>query len=434
MLHIEVIPELYHKNLWKYKAEGNVNVVLVFIGKNERFFGTVLRLRKTIISNQDTSIDNETFEDQHLSVSYASSVIGPLLGDEYISKSILLKVPQTFLKELSKAILPMRPENRIYKDIDFNQHYGILTYDHTIFASDTNPTLSIELKPKWAFLPSSPFINSEKFHSCRFCMHKYFKKKVSNYCPLDLFSLDEVRLKRAIKELLSNPNNNLKMFIQGMQIHIGQDDWPTQLYEFFNFDQSSTDHKTQHQIVDQKNLLVMLLLCTILEEQILFKRLKQLQKTLDELDIEGIYKLFLEQRSNLHDPTIEEWQLIVKEYEQRIKSPSVPHLSMDGAQMRQRIYEFLMSTTLKDCSIIFTFQKSRFSDETKVADDTSLFFKEKVKFIPFSSDKIYFKYKVNVIDLDPKSVTKIPYYYDLDAMIVNNYMKCDDITKKKCIE
>lgn len=169
-------------------------------------------------------------------------------------------------------------------------------------------------------------------------------------------------------------------------------------------------------------------------KQILFKRLKQLQKTLDELDIEGIYKLFLEQRSNLHDPTLEEWQLIVKEYEQRIKSPDVPHLSMDGAQMRQRIYEFLMSTTLKDCSIIFTFQKSRFSDETKVADGTSLFFKEKVKFIPFSSDKIYFKYKVNVIDLDPKSVTKIPYYYDLDAMIVNNYMKCDDITKKKCIE
>lgn len=37
MLHIEVIPELYHKNLWKYKAEGNVNVVLAFIGKNERF-------------------------------------------------------------------------------------------------------------------------------------------------------------------------------------------------------------------------------------------------------------------------------------------------------------------------------------------------------------------------------------------------------------
>ncbi|CAG8773703.1 25535_t:CDS:2 [Dentiscutata erythropus] len=372
---IEAIPELYQANLWKYKTEGSSNVILAFIGKKERFFGTVLRLRKAIITNQDTSIDNvHSFVNQDLIDFYASSVIGPLLGEEYIGKSILLKVPQPFLKELSKAILPMRPENRIHKDIDFNQ-------------------------------------------------------------PYDLFSLDEVRLKRAIEELLLNPNNNLKLFIQGMQIHIGQNDWPTQLYEFFNFDQSSSDLKIQHKNVDVKNLLVILLSHTILEEQNLFKRLKQLQKTLDELDIEGIYKLFLEQQSGLHDPTIEEWQLIAKEYEKRIKSPGVPHLSMDGAQMRQRIYEFLMSTTLKDCSIIFTFQKSYFNDETKVVDGTGLFFKEKVKFIPFSNDdKIYFKYKVNVIDLDPKPVAKIPYYYELDAMIVNNYMKRDGITKKKCIE
>ncbi|CAG8666772.1 4824_t:CDS:2, partial [Dentiscutata heterogama] len=110
-------------------------------------FGTILRLRKAIITNQDTSIDNvHSFVNQDLTDFYASSVIGPLLGDEYIGKSILLKVPQPFLKELSKAILPMRPENRIHKDIDFNQPYGILTYDHTRFASDTNHTLSIELK------------------------------------------------------------------------------------------------------------------------------------------------------------------------------------------------------------------------------------------------------------------------------------------------
>ncbi|CAG8643220.1 152_t:CDS:2, partial [Racocetra persica] len=103
--------------------------------------------------------------------------------------------------------------------------------------------------------------------------------------------------------------------------------------------------------------------------QILFKRLKQLQKTLDELDIEGIYELFLKQQSTLYEPTIEEWQLIMKEHEQRIKSPGALNLNMDDAQMRQRIYEFLMSTTLKDCSIIFTFQKSHFNDETRVSRD-----------------------------------------------------------------
>ncbi|CAG8661431.1 4423_t:CDS:2, partial [Scutellospora calospora] len=265
-----------------------------------------------------------------------------------------------------------------------------------------------------------------------------FKKLLSKYCPLDLFSLDDVRLKRAIEGLIACPNNNLKLFIQGIQIHIGQDDWPTQLYEFFNLNRSSTDFKIQHQNDDITNLLVMLLTHAIFEEQILFKRLKHLQKTLDELDIEGIYKLFLKQQSNLHDPTIDEWQLIVKEYKQRIKVPSVSHLSMNDIQMRQRIYEFLLSTTLKDCSIIFTFQKSCFNDETKVSHETSNIFKEKIKFISFSNDsnddKIYLKYQVNVIDLDPKPVTKIPYYYELDAIIVNNYIKYENDVTKRCIE
>ncbi|CAG8785737.1 12661_t:CDS:2, partial [Racocetra fulgida] len=109
-------------------------------------FGTVLRLRKAIISNQDTGIKNANSFENGFTISYASSVIGPLLGDEYISKSILLEVPQTFLKALSEAIRPMRPSDRICKDIDFNQLYGILTLDHTRFASDANLTLSIELK------------------------------------------------------------------------------------------------------------------------------------------------------------------------------------------------------------------------------------------------------------------------------------------------
>ncbi|CAG8655331.1 9389_t:CDS:2, partial [Scutellospora calospora] len=147
MPHIEIIPELYHENLWKYKAEGNENIVLTFIGKDEKFFGTVLRLRKESISNEDVSIDHvNSFESQAYIKLYTSSVVGSLLGDDYIGKSILLEVPKTFLKALSKAILPMRPNNRRDKDIDFNQLYGILTSDHTTFASDTKPTLSLELK------------------------------------------------------------------------------------------------------------------------------------------------------------------------------------------------------------------------------------------------------------------------------------------------
>jgi hypothetical protein len=42
-------------------------------------------------------------------------------------------------------------------------------------------------------------------------------------------------------------------------------------------------------------------------------------------------------------------------------------------------------------------------------------------------------YKVNVIDLDPKPLAKLPYYQELDAKIVENYLKCG-IINNKCSE
>lgn len=37
------------------------------------------------------------------------------------------------------------------------------------------------------------------------------------------------------------------------------------------------------------------------------------------------------------------------------------------------------------------------------------------------NDEVAFDYRVSVIDLDPKIVTNIPHYMDLDRSIVENY-------------
>ncbi len=56
-------------------------------------------------------------------------------------------------------------------------------------------------------------------------MHKYLKRDKWNptgYCPLDLFSLEDKRVRKAIEALLDSPGNNLKLFIKGKQIEIGK--------------------------------------------------------------------------------------------------------------------------------------------------------------------------------------------------------------------
>lgn len=41
----------------------------------------------------------------------------------------------------------------------------------------------------------------------------------SNYCPFDLFSGMETRMKAAVKELLKSPQNNLKIFKDGFVVY-----------------------------------------------------------------------------------------------------------------------------------------------------------------------------------------------------------------------
>ena len=47
---------------------------------------------------------------------------------------------------------------------------------------------------------------------------------------------------------------------------------------------------------------------------------------------------------------------------------------MDNKQIRQRIYEYLMSTTLKDSSIIFSFQKPGYNNTQDIAGGQSQFY------------------------------------------------------------
>lgn len=100
-------------------------------------------------------------------------------------------------------------------------------------------TICIEIKAKQGFLMSNDDDNAKK---CRFCYfqvsrsgssesflnlnsQQYLKlkngriKRVSSYCPIDLFSGQAECMNRALKGLIDNPQNNWKMFQDGKMVY-----------------------------------------------------------------------------------------------------------------------------------------------------------------------------------------------------------------------
>lgn len=261
---------------------------------------------------------------------------------------------------------------------------------------------------------------------CRFCMHQRLRQQSTlasssaHYCPLDLYSGDPQRIRKALTASLTCPHNYLKLFCNGQILPPAQ--WSSRLPSLFGFEEGSWVDK----VAD--------LLTQILLDDPILQILKRLQRSLDEYDVEGIYPLY---EKHGHQPThdIEHWKRIVQRYLNRQSSGKNALLYnrnkfvlilcnsrcvdsadvMDEQEERQRLYEYVLSMTLKDCSVMVCLTRDYGSGDTATrtirTGHTS------------SSLGHCFQYQIKVVDVDMKKWTKIPFWYDLDRRIIQHNLE-----------
>jgi len=197
-----------------YMGEGNANLVVAIKEK-----GIVIRFPKSKFNDkcQDTKLRNIC--------KFFNHVMRPLLGPAFITPvSIVAVSPRQDFEKLREKLCVERPEGRCCKDIYYPM--GILMPDFTSplaqFASGIGPTLTVELKPKTGYLLPT---NCPHPLLCNFCLKQFYKmeqgtiKRISDYCPLDLFSGNLHRMMRAVKGLLDCPQNNLRILGSGNCLH-----------------------------------------------------------------------------------------------------------------------------------------------------------------------------------------------------------------------
>ncbi|KAF8136530.1 inositol-pentakisphosphate 2-kinase [Boletus edulis] len=349
---------------WVYVSEGGSTIVFSYTGPvHPDFTGKILRLRKTSL-NVASTIDAE---DDPV-IAFQNTVIAALVPSQFLPDLEVVLLDATWLTALEALRDGERPAERRAKDqIDKARQKGILATD-LIGGADI---LAIEIKPKWETAEI-------KTSTCRFCMHTRFKFKdgdvSTQYCPLDLFSKDDARVRRAIRDLWggwvqSNGSlNNMRVFVSGKMIRPSEH---SRLLYFRFFTPC-------------------------------WETISGLQRSLDALDIEGIG--FSAVKGN---PTLGELQDFVASYHSGYCA--LDHSKLSPEHIDTYLVAYLLSATFKDCSVIFRIRRSDTSGNPSVDP-----------------------HAVSIIDLDLKGVDRFEQWADLDRRIVEYYR--DIVQRKHCVE
>lgn len=293
---------------WKYVSEGGATIVFSYAGPSDpQFDGTVLRLRKCpalFLSGTGGTVNEEPApmspnpvlapaeemeEPDDPMIEYQARCMERLIPRVHLPRMESARVGRAWLQQLAQSKDAERPAERRAKDeIDVTRRKGVLATD--LVGGDT---IAVEIKPKWAFLPSSAHLSSVtrgiKTRTCRFCMHAHMKRQQgetvsSGYCPLDLFSTNRARVRHAILCLWDAwvsshaTVNNLKIFVKGKMI------LPDQTDNILAPDVPSAD-------VDAREIFADAILPLLIDTPVL-KTLSKLQRSLDVLDIEGLSRLW----------------------------------------------------------------------------------------------------------------------------------------------
>ncbi|KAG9050651.1 Inositol-pentakisphosphate 2-kinase [Tulasnella sp. UAMH 9824] len=444
-----------HPRDWSYVSEGGATIVFSYTGPpSKEFSGTVLRLRKITAepppkqiykpldiaegidqasSEEDEGYDTSSSEDEDEpddpTIAFQSRITSKLIPPEHLPRLEPAKLKRHFLEKLAKRGDKKRPESRKDVDrIDTHKKKGVIATD-LIGATGW----AVEIKPKWAFLPNPAHLSDKtkgtKASYCRFCMHTHQRfikspsKFKSEYCPLDLFSGDRERVRKALRDLWNSwvgsngTINNLKIFVHGSNIPPNDLPHLHMLYDDLKLPDEGRPTSGSGLLEAILPAFTDALLPVLLDTPVL-ATLAKLQRTLDPLDIEGLSKLW-KTDPNTQTPSsaavgvgsrevkLAEWETFLDEYFTEMKKPKEDlereWANPTHARLRYYLLAYLMSATFKDCSVI-------------------------LRFAPGEGPTI------TAIDLDPKSVDRLAKWEKLDNEIVECFTESGDKAKPACVD
>ena len=457
---------------WCYLGEGNSSIVYSSTDQKK----LVLRVKKHYQTDHVDKINNgngrSALENDKM---YVEKVLKPLLKEQrYFITMDVVKLSEEMKKRLKNIALAskLRPDERSCKYFLFDSSAMLLPhlgfYESATIPSIPSSSYAVEIKPKWGFLPkitsTPPGQNiPQDYTVCRFCVCQYLKMKagkissISPYCPLDLFANCSCRLKRALNSLFKEPQNNLRVFHNGVLIYSGlpvdgvkqnihslkrvfkdisfaRKDTVMTFDALINIIASIFIHDSWQGSESQCNLRTCTATttptckrkdkaplesnnCVSLGSLGILKRIVALQKigNVDASAIKSIIGAIREKgmssinMENIGDFTSQQWVTFASKLTEGKKMED----KGSTEELFDAVQSFLVSATFKDCSIMITFRENSEREECR---------HEKNVVNDCISNTSY-AYSIKLIDLDPKQLQKLSYYEQMDHNILVAYRK-----------
>lgn len=360
---------------WSYFAEGNASVALKYQGSSLEFKNKILKLPK--VSSKSTEEINKELANHLKQVSLSHELNDPIFSSMGPTLTVQSEIiPNLILSENEiKRFNSKRPEFRLdlpSKLLQDTKLFGVLVEDVTsdLDGVPTGETFTLEIKPKWGFLPGESTPAGPIRKRIPFYQLMQLKKlqtervqSTSNYNPLELFSEDIEMFTRAFLELVNSPQNNLHIFKGGVHVFGGEgkvevDDPIGLLVSTIQYLVGGNSReetlvnlaKSVFDVCDRTQVL----------EQILAIQM------LDDLDIETIYELFSKVDSTeakKHWTMISETEINdiregiirkVKFIRANKRPPEINEKFETQDEIMRKVREFLVASTAKDCSVMIS--------------------------------------------------------------------------------
>ncbi|KAF7989323.1 hypothetical protein HCN44_007997 [Aphidius gifuensis] len=400
-----------------YRGEGNANLVISLPSTR-----SVLRFRKLTLDYDDENHNDNYKKKINFEMKFYNKFIKKHMNG-FSSVGELIYCPTNIIDDWNIKVEGLRPEQRKNKYIYENIAMKLPDYSLLPEYLDDNLTRKsnycIEIKPKQGFVPEG-----DRFiEKCPYCLTQFYKlavekiKETSKYCPCDLFSGDEKRMKKAIFNLVDSPQNNLILFKDGTRIWgdgYHRDELKRLLTECF-----SSDDKVEDKLC---NLIIKALLRPLSKPSIFLNNNNSLKKYHNNLFeyyninltkfnnfienkkcnfqynylqegcvLDKLYKL-----QKLHDTNLYEIYNIYQKY----SNINNVNLYFDNNVNDDiiRLRNYLLFSTARDCSILFSFRKIDLCDLSKYPASNV---------ISSQDQSHHFVFNIGVTDLDPKNLESI---------------------------